>query len=155
LSNEDLLRPTLSDFRTPPSLYNSTGFFVSAFFGGPAGAAIYAIANSYRLGRVARDLPVIIAIIAAAFLLLIELHRTGTLDGLSALLDGPLSRNMEIFLRALGIACFGAIYFMHRGFFRAARVSGVRPRPGWLPGIAAVVAGLTINIAFTAWIQHH
>ena len=155
MSNEDLLRPTLSDFRTPPSLYNSTGFFLSAFFGGPVGTAVYAIANSYRLGRVSRDLPVIIAITAAAFLLLIELQRIGTLDSLSAVLDGPLSRNMEIFLRALGIACFGAVYFMHRGFFRAARVSGVRPRPGWLPGIAAVVAGMATNIAFTAWIQHH
>jgi len=155
LSNEDLLRPTLSDFRTPPSLYNSTGFFLSAFFGGPVGAAVYAAANSFRLGRSSRDLPVIVAITAAAFLLLVELHRTGTLADLSAYLGGPLSRNMEIFLRAFGIACFGAIHFMHRGFFRAARVSGVRPRSGWLPGIAAIIAGIATNIAFTAWIQHH
>ena len=119
------------------------------------GAALYACANSWRLGRLRRDLPLILAITAAAFLVLVELHRAGTLASLAAYLGGPPSRNMEIFLRAFGIACFAAIYFLHRGFFRAARVSGVKQRSGWVPGIVAVAAGVAANIAFTAWIQHH
>jgi hypothetical protein len=155
LSNEDLLQPTLSEFRKPPSLYNSTGFFLSSFFGGPLGAGIYALANSYRLGRLASDLPAVIVIVAAAFLALTELNGSGLLQEMATFLGGSVSRNMEIFLRAFGMVCFAAIYFMHRMFFRAARVSGVAPRPGWVPGIVAVVVGVAANIAFTAWIAHH
>jgi hypothetical protein len=155
LSNDDLLRPTLSGYRKPPALYNSTGFFLSAFFGGPAGAGLYAACNTFRLGRLSRDLPIIIAIIAGAFLLLIELQRMGVLSQLDQYLGGSKARNLEIYLRALGIACFGAIYLLHRGFFRAAQVSGLKPLPGWVPGIAAVLAGYLANVAFAAWIEHH
>ncbi len=155
MSNDDLLRPTLSEYRKPPSLYNSTGFFLSAFFGGPVGAGLYASANSFRLGRLSRDLPVIIAITAAAFLLLIEFDRMGLLAQLDDFLDGSRSRNLGIYVRGMGIACFGAIYIMHRGYFRAARVSGMKPLKGWVPGIAAVLAGFAANVAFTVWIQHH
>ena len=155
LSSDDLLRPTLSDYRKPPSLYNSTGFFLSAFFGGPVGAGLYAAANTFRLGRLARDLPVIIAITAGAFLLLIELDGMGVLARLGSYLGGTKARNLEIYVRAMGIASFGAIYLLHRGYFRAARVSGVTPLKGWIPGIAAVLAGYAANIAFIAWIQHH
>lgn len=152
MSNEDLLQPTLSEFRKPPSLYSSTGFFLSSFFGGPLGAGLYALANSFRLGRLAADLPVIIAIVMAAFLALAGLQSVGLLGELAAFLGGSVTRNMEIFLRAFGMACFAAIYFMHRVFFRAARVSGVTPRPGWLPGVVAVLVGVVANFAFTAWI---
>jgi len=155
LTDEDLLRPTLSGFRRPPALFNSTGFFLCAFFGGPAGAGLYGLANSFRLGRIARDLPLIIGIVAASFLALVEMHDMGLLARLSGYLGGSVVRNMEIFLRALGIACFGAIYFLHRGFFRAARVSGTKALAGWIPGIVSVLAGVVANIAFTGWIQHH
>jgi hypothetical protein len=155
LSNDDLLRPTLTEYRRPPALFNSTGFFLSAFFGGPVGAGIYATANTFRLGRLARDLPVIVGVTAAAFLALIELDRIGLLDQLSSFLGGAKSRNLAIFVRGMGIACFGAIYLLHRGFFRAARVSGVTPLAGWVPGIVAVVAGYAANVAFVAWIEHH
>jgi hypothetical protein len=154
LSN-DLLRPTLSDYRKPPALYQSTGFFLSAFFGGPVGAGVYAGANAWRLRRLARDLPVIVGIVAAAFLALLELHRAGALDALAGWLGGTLGRNLGMFLRAFGIATFGAIYFLHRGFYRAAQVSGMKPLPGWVPGILAVALGLAANEAFDAWILGH
>jgi hypothetical protein len=154
LSNEDLLRPTLSGYRQPPAVYNSTGFFLSAFFGGPLGAAVYGSANAWRLGRLARDLPVIVAIAAAAFLGILELDRVGALDRLLDALGGR-NRQLGIVLRAFGIACFGAIYFLHRAYFRSARVSGVTPRPGWIPGIAAVLAGVAANVAFGRWILQH
>jgi hypothetical protein len=155
LSNDDLLRPTLSDYRKPPALYHSTGFFLAAFFGGPVGAGVYAAANAWRLGRLARDLPVIVGIVAAAFLGLLELHRAGALEALADWLGGSLARNLGLFLRALGIATFGAIYFLHRGFFRAAQISGTKPLPGWMPGILAVGLGLAANEAFDAWILGH
>ena len=155
MGNDDLLRPTLSDYRKPPALYHSTGFFISAFFGGPLGAGVYAGANAWRLGRLSRDLPVIVGIVAAAFLALLELHRAGALAVLADWLGGSLGRNLGIFLRATGIATFGAIYFMHRGFYRAARVSGMKPLPGWVPGILAMILGLAANEAFDAWILGH
>jgi hypothetical protein len=155
LSNEDLLRPTLSDYRKPPALYGSTGFFVAAFFGGPVGAGIYAAANSWRLGRLWRDLPVIVALAAGAFLLLIVFNRIGFLDQLDVYLENSKGDSMPMLVRAMGIACFGAIYLMHRGYFRAARVSGANSLQGWVPGIVALVAGYASSIAFDKWIQHH
>lgn len=155
MGNDHLLRPTLSDYRKPPALYGTTGFFLSAFFGGPVGAALYAIANSWRLGRLSRDLPVIVAITAAACLLLIESDRMGWLRQLGAYLDMSPSRSLNICVRVLGMACFSAIYFMHRTFFRAARVSGAERLAGWKPGIAAVLAGYAANIALAWWIEHH
>ena len=65
MRNDDLLRPTLSDYQRVPELYNSTGFFLSAFFGGPMGAAIYGGANSHRLNRLHTDLPLLVVVVAA------------------------------------------------------------------------------------------
>jgi len=155
LDNEELLKPTLSGYRQPPALYNSTGFFLSAFIGGPVGAAIYGSANAWRLGRLSKDLPLFVGIAAFAFLVILELDRQGVLGQLMAIL-GVRNGNFGIFLRGLGLACAGAIYFVHRGYFRAATVSGVTPRPGWVPGIGALLAGVAANIAFVRWIlQHH
>jgi hypothetical protein len=155
LSNDDLLRPTLSGYRKPPALYGSTGFFLSGFFGGPVGIAVYASANAYRLGRLATDLPAIVGITAFAFLIMLEMHQWGWLTLAAQYLGGSLERNFNIIVRAFGIACFGAIYLLHRVFFRAARVTGVEPLPGWVPGIVAVLAGIGANIAFAAWILDH
>jgi hypothetical protein len=155
LSNEDLLRPTLSEYRKPPALYHSTGFFVSAFFGGPLGAGVYAGANAWRLGRLSRDLPVILCIVAGAFLVLLELNRAGALDVIAGWLDGSLVRNLGLVMRVFGMASFGAIYFLHRPFYRAARVSGLKPLPGWVPGVVAIALGLAANSAFATWILAH
>lgn len=154
MDNEDLLKPTLSGYRQPPALYGSTGFFLSAFIGGPVGAAVYGSVNAWRLGRLAKDLPVIVAIAAAAYLAMLELDRQGVLAQIMAALGGR-GRNFGIILRGLGLACAGAIYFLHREFYRAATVTGVAPKPGWVPGIAASLAGIVANMAFVGWILRH
>lgn len=155
MDREDLLRPTLSDYRKPPALYGSTGFILSAFFGGPVGAGVYAGANAWRLGRLSRDLPLIVALVAAAFLALLELQRAGALEQVAHWLGGSRAGNLRIIVRASGLAVFGAIYFMHRSFYRAARVAGTAPLPGWAPGLVALAAGIAANIAFTNWILEH
>lgn len=156
MSNEDLLRPTLSNYERAPSLYNSTGFFLSSFFGGPLGAAIYGGANSHRLGRLSSDLPLLIGVTAVAFMLPYALHEAGWLQGLAASIGGSSTRNYGLIMRALGLATYGAIYIMHRRFFRSAKVSGAREIPGWVPGAGALVAGIAANIAFVSWlIEHH
>jgi hypothetical protein len=155
LSNEDLLRPTLSDFTRVPALYHSTGFFLSAFFGGPIGAGLYALANTARLNRLTADGAVILIVAAAAFLSPLEIARQGGLAALGELLGMDPRRTGELLLRVLGLACFGAIYFRQRRFFRAATVAGVKPLPGWVPGIAAVVLGILANRALLGWILKH
>lgn len=153
--DSELLRPTLSGYRQAPALYGSTGFFLSSFFGGPVGAAFYALCNSQRLNRLWLDLPVILAMAAAAFLLVYLLQSGGQLPALGELLDANPRRTLEITLRALALAVFGAIYLMHRRFFRAARVTGIRPLSSWVPGIAALLLGIWSNSTFTGWILAH
>lgn len=154
--DNDLLRPTLSGYRQAPALYSSTGFFVSSFFGGPVGAAIFGACNSWRLGRLRSDLPLLVAVAAAAFLAVLLMRDAGWVDAVAAFLGAPQRRACELLLRGFAIACFGAIYFMHRAFFRAARVSGMKSPSSWGPGIAALVLGILANMAFIRWIlQHH
>ena len=153
MADEDLLQPSLSGTRNAPALYNSSGFFLVAFFAGPAAAGVYGVANSHRLGRLRQDLPVILALVAASFLFLMMAHGNGWLSGLASWLGDRQSRAVQLAVRAVGLACFGAIYLMHRQQYRAARISCVDPLPGWIPGIAAVVVGLLANSAFDSWLK--
>jgi hypothetical protein len=156
LSNEDLLRPTLSEYSQPPAIYSSTGFFLSAFFGGPLGVAIYGACNSKRLGRLAADLPMLLALVVGVYFLVHVFARGGQIDSLAQLMGGSLQWTTQLTLRAFALACYGAIYLRHRRFFRAAQVSGVKPLSGWVPGIAAVVLGYLANHAFIqAFVEHH
>lgn len=155
MADEDLLQPSLSGTRNAPALYNSSGFFLAAFFAGPAAAGVYGCANSHRLGRLRQDLPVILALVAACFLFLMMAQGNGWLTGLASWLGDRQSRAVQLAVRAAGLACFGAIYLMHRQQYRAAAISGMDPLPGWVPGIAAVVVGLLANAAFASWLKGH
>lgn len=155
MGNDHLLRPTLSDRQSTPALYGSTGFFLSAFFGGPLGAVIYGGCNSQRLQRLQKDVPVLLLIAAAAYFLPYVLYQQGWLQQLVAMAGGRATRNYGLILRALGLLSFGAIYLMHRDFFRASKVAGSAGLPGWRPGIAAVLMGIWANAAFVQWLLKH
>jgi hypothetical protein len=155
LSNDDLLRPTLSAYSRPPALYHTTGFALAAFFGGPVGAAVYSLANTGRLARLRQDAPVIVIVTALALLIPVMLVRTGQFDLLADLAGMSPRSAGEVLLRGLGFACFGAIYSLHRRFFRAARVSGVKTLPSWVVGIAALVTGWAANAVLVDWILKH
>lgn len=155
MDREELLRPTLSGLRPVPALYSSTGFFLSSFFGGPLAAGIYASFNSYRLNRVAGDLPVYVALVAGAFFLVLVFQNGGQMAAIGELLGARPARTAVIVLRVFGLLTFGAIWFMHRRFFRTAQVTGTKPLPGWLPGLVAFGLGFLANRAFFAWIMGH
>ena len=155
MDNDDLLRPTLSEYRQVPAIYSSTGFFLSSFFGGPVGAAFFGLCNSQRLGRLWHDLPVILASASGAFFVIFLLHSGGQMPRVAELIGADDRRALEITLRALALAVFGAIYLLHRKFFRAARVSGTEPLASWVPGIASVLLGFWANTAFINWILAH
>ena len=155
MSNDELLRPTLSEYRQAPALYNSTGFALSAFFGGPLGAVLFGLFNSRRLSRLSADLPVFVAMCAAAFFVVYLFDGSGVLVSLGDTLGMNPSRTVQLVLRALALGCFGAIYFQQRKFYRAGQVSGTKPLSAWLPGIVAVVLGVCANVAFDRWILAH
>lgn len=155
MSNDDLLRPTLSEYRRAPAIYSSTGFFLSTFFGGPAGTAVYGLCNSHRLGRLRTDLPVFLALAAAAFAVVFLFEQGGQMTWIVDLIGDSPGPSFEITLRVLALGCHFAIYLMHRRFFRAAQVSGLKPLPGWVPGIAALVVGNVANQGFINWILKH
>ena len=153
--DDDLLRPTLSDYSRPPAMYHTTGFALSAFFGGPVGAAIYAMFNTARLSRLKQDGVVVLALCAAAVLVALQMARSGGLDSLASVAGLTQQSTARLMLRALGLACFGAIYLLHRKFFRAARISGVKPAPSWPLGLASVALGWAANVAMMTWILEH
>ncbi len=155
MSNQELLRPTLSDYTRPPALYHTTGFALSAFFGGPVGAAVYSLANTTRLSRLKQDAPIVVILTALALLIPMMLVRFGQFDALTDFAGMTPRRTGEILLRGLGLAIFGAIYLLHRRFFRSARVSGVKALPSWPVGIAAVLSGWAANAALLVWILKH
>jgi hypothetical protein len=155
LAEDDLLRPTLSGSGKTPELYNSSGFFLASFFAGPVAAGVYGLANSYRLGRLNRDLPVIVPLVAACFWLLLFASRHGGLAGLAGLLDDRPGRAIQIAIRALGLGCFATIYLLHRQHYRAAQVTGAASLPGWGPGIVAVIAGLAANAGMISLLTGH
>jgi len=155
LNKEDLLRPTLTEYRQFPALYSSTGFFLSAFFGGPVGAVLFGLCNSRRLARLSNDLPVFITCGLVAFLVMYLFEGSGVLAALGYALGTGPRRTSEIALRALALGCFGAIYFVHRNYYRAAKVSGAASLSAWIPGIAAVALGALANHAFIASILAH
>lgn len=155
MSKDELLRPTLSEYRQAPALYNSTGFALSAFFGGPAGAVLFGLFNSRKLSRLPADLPVFVALGTAAFLVVYLFDGSGVLASLGDTLGTNPGRTLQLVLRALALACFGAIYFLQRKYYRAGQVSGVKPLSAWVPGIVALVLGTGANIAFVSWILAH
>jgi len=155
LDNEDLLRPTLSEFRQAPALYSSTGFFLSSFFGGPLAAGVYGTFNSYRLNRLTSDLPIHVALVAGAYFLALVFQNGGQMAAIGDLLGSRSARTIEIVLRAFGLATYFAIWFVHRRFFRTAQVTGTEPLSGWLPGVIAFGLGFLANHAFLSWIIGH
>jgi hypothetical protein len=155
LADDDLLRPTLSGLRHVPALYSSTGFFVSSFFGGPLAAGVYGAFNSYRLNRLAGDLPVHVALVAGAYFLALVFQNGGQMAAIGDLMGSRPARTVEIVLRSFGLLTCFAIWLLHRRFFRTAQVTGTKSLSGWLPGLIAFGAGFGANQAFFAWIMGH
>ena len=59
------------------------------------------------------SIPILGVRLDAAFLIALEANKMGLLTSLSAWLGGAASRNLTVILRALALACFGAIYLLH------------------------------------------
>ena len=147
---EDLLQPSLQhgQLRRPPYSVRA-GFFV-AFFGGLLAAVGFAALSSLRTDRVARDAPVLGLLAAAGVALSVWLgyaSAAGTLPGFISAFGGE-KQGARLFVRALAVAGFGAIYLRQRDMHVTRELRGQDAPSPWGPGIIACVAGAIAQAGF-------
>jgi hypothetical protein len=146
---DDLLRPTLGGAgRGAVRIYSATTGYLASFFGGPVGGVIVAMVNSWRMGRIKKDLPLVAGALLVEGLLQLWLVQGGLVWLVSMLGDaGP-----AITSRIVGLMFFGGIYLVHKRYFRGAEVFGLNAPSGWLVGLLAIVAGIVVRLAIQAWV---
>jgi hypothetical protein len=144
---ENLLRPTLGGAgATRSSIYSTTTGYLAAFFGGPVAAAVVALVNSRRLGRLSRDWPFAALAIGAQLAFIQWQLGDGPARGETP--DATIQRLMQ---RLLGVAFFALAFLLHRRYFRNMDVAGIKAPSGWMLGAGAIVAGLAVNLAMRTW----
>lgn len=144
---EDLLQPTLGHPASPAtSIYSAQTGYVVSFLGGPLAGATIALANAYRLKRLWTDWPLGLLAIAATVGPMWWWFRGGA-QRIAAVAGGDAR---EVAFRALGLGFFALVYGWHRQYYRNMAFLGLTPPSGWLIGIAAVVAGIAVNLGLAA-----
>lgn len=147
VSREELLRPTLGDTRVAQAPYSLTALFLTAFFGGPMAILLLTAANSYRLQRLARDLPAILLALAAYGAFLFVAYGTTWGATFQADVKSALGeRGMSLVSRGIALLLFGLSYLLHRREQRSTDFSGLDRPNGWVGGIAAIVVGIALQI---------
>jgi hypothetical protein len=147
MSQNDLLRPSLSGDQLPAtSIYSAGAGYGAAFFGGPIGAAVIAMLNARRLNRLAKDWPLaLLAVLITVGMLWWQLRMGG-----NAWLEGHLgSSGPRSVPRVAGLLFFGGIYLLHYKYYRNMQLMGIESPSGWVPAIVAVLIGLAITILLT------
>jgi len=142
--NSDLLKPSLTADRSPSAaLYSLRTGFLTSFFGGPIAGATISLLNSYRLKRLTVDWPIGLLAIAVC----VTMGWLATHDGWQWL-DARLGRGSVIYANRLtNLAFFGAVYALHRTYYKSMSVLGISPPNGVAVGIGAIVFGLAVNAA--------
>lgn len=139
MPENDLLRPSLAaGDATRVSIYSTTTGFMAAYFGGPLGAASIALLNSHRIGRLAKDWPFALLALLAVPIYFHWLQLGGGQQWLTATIG---AWSTPYFYRLLGVLFFGLAYGLHRSQYRNMALIGLKPTPGWIPGLAAIVVG--------------
>ena len=137
---EDLLQPSLSVDQPPLAAPYSTGATLfTGLFGGPFAAFGIVGLNALRLKRLARDIPVLIAALAAVIAVIWWL------------LQNPISDSRalpRLYSRIGGVAVVGAGYLLHRQQQRNADLANLQRPNGWVAGVAFVIAGSVLYGVF-------
>jgi hypothetical protein len=151
---EDLLVPSLSPTSLRQAPYTTTTGYLVAFFGGPLMALLLGGLNARRGGRLAQDVPWLLAIAVAVLALDVALLRTtggqAALGVLRQLLGGNAS---TLLWHVTGLLCFAATSLAHARLERMAALSA-SPRPNgiWL-GIGLCVLGNVLYSIERGWLQ--
>jgi hypothetical protein len=142
IQDRELLTPSLSaDTRVPQAIYSAGTGFLASFLGGPMAGAVIALVNSQRLQRLRTDWP--IALLALAITVLIRLS---VVDHFWDWLDPLLGRGSISFVYQLvGMVLFGAIYALHKPYYRSMSLFGLKTPNGIVPGLLAIAVGLGVQ----------
>lgn len=137
MTDNPLLEPTLTaDASVTAPLYSLQVGFLSSFLGGRLAAVIITAIHSHRLRRLARDLPLLLA---GAALTLAMAWWTQRMRGGAWLAAHSIGSAIPV--RAAGPGYFGLCYLAHRTAYRDMQMMGIPSPSGWIPGIAATIAG--------------
>lgn len=138
-TNDDLLRPSLDNPDTVQNaIYSTTAGYLTAFIGGPFAAITMAGLNSWRLRRLARDaLPIIsaTALSVTLYALFIRPEWFGQVD-----FDVTM-QNARLGARVYALMLFGAFWLLHKRYYRAAGLMGLKSPSPWVGGVACVLVG--------------
>jgi hypothetical protein len=142
-TRHDLLQPSLaagSAAARPP--YSDTASFVASFFGGPIAALGMFTMSSWRLDRLRRDAPLVLAGLIVYALWFVLWHGQGEASEMLAASLAMLGSNgPALALRLIGLGLFAAGAALHRRERRSAELFGLaRPKP-WLVVVAWIVVG--------------
>ena len=140
--HDDLLQPSLAGTEaSATSIYSATTGYVAAFLGGPVGAAVIALTNSWRLKRLAKDWPVVLLAIFITWAMVWWEVRMG---GDAWLTQHLGSSGPRMLLRVTGLLFFCGIYALHYKSYRSMAVMGIQAPSGWVPGVVAVIVGISV-----------
>jgi hypothetical protein len=144
---EDLLQPSLtseSAIAAPPS---TQAMFLTSFFGGPGAAVAIIAIGSYRLRRLGRDLPVLLALLIAPLGLIAWVRIAPTAQALRNWIESSIGNSGYTYLyRAMGLLCFGIGYWLHLQAHRNSELMGLKPPNGWLVGLPCLIAGYAFMV---------
>ncbi len=125
---DDLLQPSLADDELRP-IYSIEAMMVAGFLGGPVAVALLWTLSARRLGSVGRDLPFVVALVAAA-LGLFYAFAEGLVEGGRAWIIGA------------GFLAVGCAWLRFRPQYRSQRIVGAEPPKPVLP----VLCGFLLNV---------
>jgi len=136
-----LLEPSLVSPESGKAIYSPNACFMVAFFGGLFAITAFSAINSWRLGRVKRDLKIYIVVVALVLIGMFLATQWLTTSGFVAGDQSALASYNRFAWRALALFAWFACYRMHREAHRASELtSDTAPSP-WIPGIVCVVLG--------------
>ena len=123
--------------------YSIPAFAISSLFGGPLAALAFAAFEARGLRRLPRDLPWLLAGLAALLLASWVAAERGLLD--AALRDLGTQRVPtweHLAYRGLALLYFAGYWALHGSDRRELAATGVPPRPGYVAGLGALLLGL-------------
>jgi hypothetical protein len=123
--------------------YSAPAFAVSSVFGGPLAAVAFAAIEARALGRLERDLPWLVAGLAAVIAASVVAASSGLLDqALEDLGTSHVPTWAQVAYRLVALGFFIAYWFLHRADRRALAHAGVPAVPGYAAGVVALLTGL-------------
>lgn len=140
---QELLRPSLSHNAPRLAPYSQQTGFLTAFLGGPPAALLIAGVNAQRMGRLAKDLPWLLALgivyVAAEYTLF------QTELGHDAANWIRTVANWRVYHQLLSLLFFGVASLAHRREQRAATLMGAdRPKGLWM-GVLLIALGYVLT----------